>query len=134
MGEKIKNFYFNYDGVPEIENKTVIHLLVNNHEVYNLLKALREQNLSVNQCLNILDNDEDLFSEILEKQIIFESKGMVYLLSDCRFIKFTPFYIIKKLIKRYKNQEISRDEYHAHLKLLIDKYQEQQSIIDYEII
>ena len=131
---KIRSFYNNYDGVPEVENKTVIHFLVNNHEVYNLLKALREKNLSVNDCLNILSNDEDLFSEILEKQIIFESKGIVYLLSDFRFIKFTPYYIIKKLTKRYKNQEISLDEYHTHLKLLMDQYHEQQSLIDYEII
>lgn len=132
--EKIKNFYFNYDGVPEVENKTVIQFLVNNQGVYNLLKALREKNLSVNECLDILDDNEDLFSEILEKQIIFESKGIVYLLADFRFIKFTPYYIIKKLIKRHNNQEISLDEYHAHLKILMDQYQERQSLIDYEII
>jgi len=132
--KKIKEFYFNYDGVPEIENKTVIHFLVNNQEVYRLLKALREKNLSVNECLNILDNNEDLFSEILEKQIIFESKGIVYLLSDFRFIKFTPYYLIKKLIKRYNDKEISLDEYLAHLKLLITRYQEHKSLIDYEIM
>ena len=132
--DKIKEFYYNYDGVPEIENKTVIHFLVSNQEVYHLLKALREKNLSVNECLNILDNNEDLFSEILEKQIIIESKGIVYLLSDFRFIKFTPYYIIKKLIKRYKNKEISLDEYYAHLKLLMNRYQEHKSLIDYEIM
>jgi hypothetical protein len=132
--EKMKLFYFNYDGVPEIENKTVILFLVNNHEVYDLLKALREKNLSVSESLNILGNDEDLFSEMNEKQIIFESKGTVYLLSDFRFIKFTPYYIIKKLIKRYNNQDISLDEYHAHLKMLMGHYQEQQLLIDYEII
>jgi len=132
--EKMKSFYFNYDGVPEIENKTVINFLVNNHEVYDLLKALREKNLSVSESLNILGNDEDLFSEMNEKQIIFESKGTVYLLSDFRFIKFTPYYIIKKLIKRYNNQKISLDEYHAHLKMLMGHYKERQLLIDYEII
>ena len=101
---------------------------------YRLLRKLRENSLSVSDCIDILNNKEDLFNELLEKKFIYEAKGKVFLFSDIRFIKFTPFYVIEKLSKRYKNRQISFNEYITHLKLLTEQYNENQSLIDYEII
>jgi hypothetical protein len=94
---------------------------------------LRNESLSVNDCLSILNNKEDLFNELIEKKFIFEIKGFVYIFSDVRFIKFNPFYIIEKLVERYKNHEISLNEYLAHLKLLAMPSKDAITI-DYEII
>ncbi|TFG05931.1 MAG: hypothetical protein EU539_08775 [Promethearchaeota archaeon] len=90
--------------------------------------------MSVTNCLDILNNNEDLFNELIEKRIIYETKGIVLLLSDIRFIKFTPYYIIEKINKRYKNKDISFNEYFSHLKLLTEHYDKNENIIEYEII
>ncbi|GAH63194.1 unnamed protein product, partial [marine sediment metagenome] len=68
--------------------------------MFNLIKALRKKELTVNESINILSNKEELFEELLEKKLIFEAKGVVYLFSDIRFLKFTPYYIIKLLLER----------------------------------
>ncbi|MFX1276391.1 MAG: hypothetical protein ACFFBP_04470 [Promethearchaeota archaeon] len=132
--DQITKFYSNFEGVSEMENKKVINLMVNNHDIFMLLKSLRKKVLTVAECLTILNNDEDLFYEVLESEFIHESKGLVYLILDLRFVSFTPFYIIKKLIKRYNNEEISLDEYLIHLELLSKQYIEKSGSIGYEII
>jgi len=131
--EKLINFYKSYDCASEIENKTIINFLIDK-DSYQLLLKLRENSLSVVQCLDILNNKEDLFNELLEKKIIYETQGNVFLFSDIRFIKFTPFYLIERLSKRYKDREISFNEYITHLKLLTERYNKHQSLIDYNII
>ena len=131
--ERLINFYTNYDCASEIENKTIINFLMDKDD-YRLLRKLREKSLSVSECLDILNNKEDLFNELMEKKFIYEAKGKVLLYSDVRFIKFTPFYLIDKLSKRYKDQEISFNEYITHLKLLTERYNLKNSLIDYEII
>lgn len=132
--EKLISFYSNFETVPEIENKPIINLLINNREVYALLKSLRKKLLSVNECVTILNNDEDLFYEVLESDLIFEHKGMVYLLSDYRFAKFTPFYLIDKITQRYKKQDLSLDQYLTHVKLLTKDISEDSLPLEYEII
>jgi hypothetical protein len=131
--ESLKKYYFDYYNLSDIENKTIIHTVLFNKDVFSLLKTLRENHLTVNESLNILNNKEELFDELLDKKFIYESKGFVYLFSDVRFIKFSPFYIIKKLIKRYNNQQISLNEYIAHIKLLTEQM-EDPSALDYEIV
>jgi len=126
-------FYSNYDCSQEIEDRAMINLLINS-DVYDLLKELREKNLSVNECLNFLSTKEELFNELLEKKIIFEAKGIVYLFSDIRFIKFTPYYIIPKLINRYQNQEISSNQYLTHIELILLKLEDNPTYLDYVII
>jgi len=83
--------------------------------------------------LNVLNNKQELLNELLEKQFIFEAKGYIYLFSDVRFIKFKPYFIVKRLLERYKNQDISLNEYLAHLKLLAVDFETPISL-DYEII
>lgn len=85
-----------------------------------MIKTLRERNLTVNECLNILNNKEELFNELLDKKYFYEAAGLVFIFSSVRFIKFIPYYIIEKLIERYKNREISLNEYltHVQFKLL----------------
>ena len=131
--EKLINFYSNYNCASEIENKTIINFLMNKDN-YRLLRKLREKSLSVSDCIDLLNNKEDQFNELLEKEFIYEAKGKVLLFSDIRIIKFTPFYIIESLSKRYKNRQISINEYITHLKILTEKYNLEQSLIDYEII
>ncbi|MFX1593383.1 MAG: hypothetical protein ACFFCL_11890, partial [Promethearchaeota archaeon] len=129
----LKGFYFDYYNLSEFENKTIIHTVLFNKDVFSLLKTLREKHLTVNDCLNILNNKEELFNELLDKKFIYETKGFVYLFSDVRFIKFSPYYLIQRLVDRYYNQEISLNEYMAHLKLLTEQIEEPFSL-DYEIV
>ena len=44
-----------------------------------------------------------------------------------------PYYIIDLLVDRYKSQEISLNEYLAHLKLLSEQFKDPISV-DYEIV
>ncbi len=125
--------FSNYNCSQEIENKEIINFLID-RDVFNLIKALRKKELTVNESINILSNNEELFEELLEKKLIFEAKGVVYLFSDIRFIKFTPYYIIELLLERYQKQEISFDQYLFHLKLLINQLNSQPSILDYNVI
>ena len=126
-------FYANYDYGNEIENKRHFNFLLDK-DVYDLIKSLRETDLSVNDCLILLNNKEELFSELLEERIIFESKGLVFLLSDIRFVKFLPYYIIKKLIFRYEKQEISVNQYMTHLQYLLNAFEASPSSLNYTII
>ena len=128
--DSLENFYFNYDLISDLENRVIIQTVLLDKDVFSLIKTLRKGKLSFNDCLNVLNNKQELLNELLEKQFIFEAKGYVYLFSDVRFIKFKPYFIIQRLLERYKNQNISLNEYLAHLKLLI----ETPRSIDYEII
>ncbi|MFX0080995.1 MAG: hypothetical protein ACFE94_04505 [Candidatus Hodarchaeota archaeon] len=131
--DSLENFYFNYDIISDIENRTIIQTVFLDKDVFSLIKTLREGRISVNDSLTILNNKQELLNELLEKKFIFEAKGFVYLFSDVRFIKFKPYFIIKRLMKRYKNQDISLNEYLAHLKLLTEQIKSPTSI-EYEII
>jgi len=131
--ENIKNFYFDFDKIIEVESKTIIQTILLDKDVFTLIKTLRERNLSVNECLNILSNKEGLFNELLNKKFIYEAKGLVFIFSDVRFIKFIPYYVIEKLIERYRNQKISLNEYLTHLKLIVEQL-EVHGYLDYEIV
>jgi len=126
-------FYSKYNCSQEIDSKVILNFLLDN-DVCNLIRALRKNVITVNDCLSCLNNREELFEELLEKKIIFEAKGNVYLFTDIRFIKYTPYYIIKILPSRYKNQEISLDQYLCHLELLIKQLRDNSSILDYSLI
>ena len=131
--KEIVKFYANYNCSQEIESKLIISLLID-IDVYNLIKALRKNELSVNDSLNLLSNREDLFEELLENRIIFEAKGIVFLFTDIRFVKYAPFYLFKILPTRYKKGEITLDQYLVHLKLLIDLLDGKTSFLDYTVI
>jgi len=131
--KEIVKFYTNYNCSQEIESKLIVSLLIDS-DVQNLIKTLRKNELTVNDCLNLLNNREDLFEELLEKKIIFEAKGVVFLFTDIRFVKYTPFYLIKILPMRYKKGDISLDQYLHHLKLLINPLKEKSSFLDYTVI
>jgi len=131
--KEIIEFYTNYNCGQEIESKLIVSLLIDS-DVYNLIKALRKSELTVNESLNLLNNREDLFEELLENKILFEAKGVVFLFTDIRFVKYTPFYLIKTLPMRYKKGEISLDQYLHHLKLLINPLKEKSSFLDYIVI
>ena len=132
--EALKKYYLEYNNVSDIENKIIIQTVILNKEVFLLLKILRENNVSVNECLNIINNKEELFSELLDKKFIYEAKGNVFIFSDVRFIKFHPSYIIKKVQERYHIQEISLNEYIPHLKLLTEQLDSQTKKVYYEIV
>ena len=131
--EEFVKFYSSYNCSQEIDSMVIINFLIDN-DVYNLIRTLRINELTVNDCLTCLNNREELFEELLEKKIIFEAKGNVYLFTDIRFIKYTPYYIIKILPSRYKNQEISLDQYMCHLELLISQLKDKSSFLDYTVI
>ncbi len=131
--QSLVNCYTNYDCIAEIENKSLINILMDK-EVYSLIVKLRKESLTVSKSLDILNNNEDLFHELLEKQFIYEAMGIVSLFSDIRFIKFTPYYLVEKLSERYYNQKISLDQYLTHLKLLTEQLEKHPSLIDYKII
>ena len=132
--ENLKNFYLGYTNLSDLENKNIIQTVLLNKDVFLLIKTLREKDLSITDCLNILNNKEELFNELLDKKFIFEAKGYVHSFSDVRFIKFYPSYIIKRLVKRYNNHEISLNEYITHLKLLTEQLDSQTQEVNYEIV
>ncbi|MFX0021850.1 MAG: hypothetical protein ACFE9S_05955 [Candidatus Hermodarchaeota archaeon] len=131
--ETLKKYYFDYYNLSDFENKNIIQTVLFNKDVFSLIKTLREKILTVNECLSILNNNEELFDELIEKKFIYETKGFVFLFSDVRFIKFSPFYLMEKLSERYQNKQISLNEYIAHLKLLTKQMEEPISL-DYEIV
>ncbi|MFX0077034.1 MAG: hypothetical protein ACFE96_16430, partial [Candidatus Hermodarchaeota archaeon] len=131
--EEFVNFYSSYNCSPELDSKVIMNFLSDN-AVYNLIRTLRKNELTVHDCLNSLDNREELFEELLENKIIFEALGKVCLFTDIRFVKYTPYYIIKLLPDRYKNQEITLDQYLTHLELLMSQLNERSSFLDYTII
>ncbi len=132
--EVLKNNYLEYKTISDIENKIIIQTVLLNKDVFLLIKTLRETRITIKNCLDILNNKEELFNELIEKKFIYELKGFVYIFSDVRFIKFFPSFIIKKLVKRYDNQEISLNEYLTHLKLLTEQLGTHPEEINYEIV
>jgi hypothetical protein len=132
--ETLEKYFLEGNNANDSESKMIIQTVLLNKDVFLLLKTLREERISINECLNILNNNEDLFSELLEKNFIYESKGFVYPFTDVRFIKFYPSYLIKNLVRRYNDQEISLNEYTTHLKLLTEQLDVQLKDLDYEII
>ncbi len=131
--DSLKKYYSDYYNLSDFENKTIVQTVLFNKEVFSLLKKLRENYISVNDCLSILNNNEELFNELIDKKFIYETKGFVYLFSDVRFIKFNPYYLIEQLVERYQNEEISLNEYMEHLRLLNEHIVEPFSL-DYEIV
>jgi hypothetical protein len=129
---KLTEFFLNYDCTQKKEIKSLVSFL-SDKLIFALIKELREKTLSVNDCLNLLNNNEALFSELLENKIIFEKKGLVLLFSDIRFIKFRPNYLIKRLVERKQAKDISLDQFYTHLRLLIENWDNIASI-DYTII
>ncbi|MFX1363767.1 MAG: hypothetical protein ACFFCE_08835 [Promethearchaeota archaeon] len=129
----LQKYYQDSYTVSEFENKTILQTVLFNKDVFSLIKTLRERHLTVNESLIILNNNEELFSELIDKKFIYEAEGFVFLFSDVRFIKFSPNYIIERLVERYQNQAISLNEYIAHLKLLTEQFEDPLSL-DYEIV
>ncbi|MHA1723447.1 MAG: hypothetical protein ACTSXH_01195 [Promethearchaeota archaeon] len=124
---RLLSIYHDSNFISDINEKILINFLMNK-DVFTLIKKLRTTSLLVIECLNLLNNNEDLFNELIENKIIYENKGNVYLISDLRFIKFTPYYLLNKLLKRYYKNEISSDELFIHADLLVRNQSE------YEIV
>ncbi len=131
--ESLKTYYLGQYNITDFENKTFLQTVLFDKDVFLLIKTLRNKHLTVNDSLNILNNKEELFNELLDEKFIYEEKGFVFLFSDVRFIKFKPSYIIGNLVERYQNQDISLNEYMEHLKLLSEQPDELLPI-DYEIV
>jgi hypothetical protein len=131
--DSLRKYFFDYYNLSDFENREIIQTVLFNKDVFSLLKTLRSNRITVNDSLNILNNNEELFTELLDKKFIYETKGFVYLFSDVRFIKFSPYYLMEKLVERYTNQEISLNEYMVHLKLLTEQMEEPITF-DYEIV
>ncbi|MBD3197859.1 MAG: hypothetical protein GF317_22600 [Candidatus Lokiarchaeota archaeon] len=130
--KELVEFYENYDCSQEDDIKLIINLVIDKN-VFPLIKALREDVLSVNRCLNMLNNNEGLFNELLENRFIFEAKGYIFLMTDIRYIKYLPYYIVERLDSRYKQGKISINEFLVHLTIISDRQQEKQNE-HYELI
>lgn len=131
--ESLKKYYLDEYIITDFEDKTILQTVLFDKDVFLLLKTLRKKQLTVNDSLNILNNKEELFNELLDEKFIYEEKGFVFLFSDVRFIKFKPYYIIGNLVERYQNQDISLNEYMEHLKLL-SEHRDELLPLDYEIV
>ncbi len=117
--QSLINFFNNYECAQERNINLIIMFLLNKN-VYLLLKTLRNNPLPISESLNILNNNEDLLNELLEHQFIYEMRGWIFLLTDVRFIKFTPNYLLKHLNSRFKRNQISLEGFLIHLKLLLE--------------
>ncbi len=130
--EELMKFYEKYNCIQESSNFMILNFLFDKH-VYSLFKELRVNALTVNQCLNILNNNEVLFNDLLENKFIFEAKGIVLLFTDLRFMRCFPQYLLKTLLIRYKEKMITINEFLSHLKLLSNKLIQSPNLT-YEII
>lgn len=135
FNKEFQDFYSTFDCTSEIENKRILNYLMDN-AVYQLIKKLRKEVLSVNDCLNILNNREDILDDLLKDKLVFEAKGNILLFSDIRFIKFIPTYIIQNITSLYKNEKISFNQFSEHLRLINEsvQYVEDEKRMNYEII
>lgn len=129
---KLKEFFTNFDVISEIKDNT-LYALFFNENIYNLIKKLRETTIPVEKALIVLEDKQELFNDLLDKTIIFERKGMIYLFSDIRFISFLPIFILKSLKERYDNMEITSDQYVTHIKILLNELNKEKKEI-YTII
>ena len=132
MSNKLKNFFINFDCIPEIKDNSLISLLFD-EKIFNLIKVLRKKSISVLKTLSILENKQGIFEDLIEKKIIIEKAGRVYLFSDVRFITFIPLFLIKDLKSRYKNLEITSDQYLTHIEVLLNQLNKKKKQI-YTII
>ncbi|MGQ4876172.1 MAG: hypothetical protein ACP6IY_19060 [Promethearchaeia archaeon] len=130
--ERLTEIFLKDGFLNNVENKSIITYFIEKG-VFNLIKTLRERTISVDKCINMLDNRTELFEELLEKMYIFEDKGIVFLLSDLRFVKFTPIYMFNRLRKRIEDNSISLDELLQYLKIL-SKEINNKSDLSYKII
>jgi len=114
-------FFKNYDSTQQ-DNMDLLLTFLPNLYVSKFLKLLRDKPMPISEALNVLNNNEALLSELIEKKILFEAKGYVFLLTDIRFLKFLPIYLIKRLNLRYREGRISLDEYLGHNKLILEEF------------
>ncbi|MGV9172024.1 MAG: hypothetical protein ACOC35_05600, partial [Promethearchaeia archaeon] len=128
-------FYKNFDCASEIENKRILNFLMDT-AVFSLIKRLRNEVLTVNECHNILNNRQEILDDLININYVFEAQGKIILLSDIRFIKFTPAYIIQNIAKRYAKEEISFDQFSEHINLFKEQItaQKDEEIVNFEII
>lgn len=129
---KLKEFFTNFDNISEIKDNT-LYALFFNENIYNLIKKLRETTIPVEKALIVLEDKQELFNDLLDKTIILERKGMIYLFSDIRFISFLPIFILKNLKERYDNMEITSDQYVTHVEILLNELNKEKKEI-YTII
>lgn len=125
-------FFNDYDCTREDDTNMILMFLLNKN-VYLLLKELRVKPLPISQALNILNNNEDLMNELLEQHFIFEKMGYIFLLTDVRFIKFTPTYLLSRLNSRYEKNNLSLEGYLTHLELLLEEITT-EGTLNYQII
>lgn len=125
-------FFNTYDCTREEDTNMILMFLLNKN-VYLLLKELRIKPIPISNALNILNNNEELLNELLEQEFIFEMKGYIFLLTDIRFIKFTPTYMISRLNTRFKEDNLSLEGYLTHLELLLEEITT-NGTLNYQII
>jgi hypothetical protein len=128
----IIKFFKHYDST-QPDNLDINLMFLLNQNIFKLLKLLRKSSMLISEGLNILNNNEALLNELIEKQFIFEAKGYIFLLTDVRFLKFLPTYIINRLNLRYQDNSISLNEYLYHTQLLLEKVLK-SGIFEYQII
>ncbi|MBY9005867.1 MAG: hypothetical protein KGD63_03830 [Candidatus Lokiarchaeota archaeon] len=128
--EALTEFYRKYNCIQESSNIIILNFVFDK-QVYLLFKMLRKKALTVHDCVNILNNNEVLFNDLLENKFIFEARGIVLLFTDLRFMKCFPHYIIKFLLIRYKEKDISLNEFLTHLRLLSNKLRESSDLSYY---
>ncbi len=130
--KKLEVFFTNFDIISENKDNT-LYALFFNENIYNLIKSLRETNIPVEEALMILEDKQELFDDLLDKTIILERKGILYLFSDIRFVSFLPIFILKNLKERYDNLEITSDQYVTHIEILLNELNKEKKEI-YTII
>ena len=130
--KKLNEFFTNFDIISEIKNNS-LYTLFFDETTYNLIRILRKKSITIEEALSLLENKQEIFEDLLDKEIIIERKGVVYLFSDIRFISFLPIFILKNLMDRYNNLEITSDQYIAHIEILLAELNKKKKEI-YKII
>ena len=75
---------------------------------YTFLHELANRPLPIENVMQLLGGDENLFSELEENQVVTSINNRVFLLAGILFIPFRPTYILGELKKRYFEQQVTR--------------------------
>ncbi len=94
--------------------------LIKNSSVKKLIEKLEESSngLSTIEASNYLGFNEQLLSQMEDHQIIKIIEDRIHLISSVHFLKFKPNYLVKKLINRYEEKQISSEQFLEQLEIL----------------
>ncbi|MHA1731870.1 MAG: hypothetical protein ACTSU5_07995 [Promethearchaeota archaeon] len=118
--KRLKEFFQDYDPVRRGESEKTFQVLdlFFDSQTYEVLTLLREAPLKEISLLEMMKTNRETMKALFDDNLIVKVDNFIYLLSDVRFEKFPPDYIIGNLVRRYLTGEIPLDYFLYHVEAL----------------